>query len=131
MLKGFKTEIKVNEKQQRIIHQSLGICRYLYNSYLAKNQELYQQYKDGLIDKKQSFISAIDFDKYINNEVKVQEGFEWINLCGSKARKKRFVMPKLHIKNSSKVNLIFLDLKRKTNKILNYIFLKIIKLIGK
>lgn len=50
--------------------------------------ELYQQYKEGLIPKEQSFMSANDFDKYINHEIKTQEEFKWIDLCGSKARKK-------------------------------------------
>ena len=88
LLKAYKTEIKVMEIQKQKINQSIGICRWLYNSYLAKNKELYQQYKDGLIDKKQSFMSANDFDKYINHEVKTLEEYIWINSCGSKARKK-------------------------------------------
>ena len=33
-------------------------------------------------------MSANDFDKYTNNEVKVLDDFKWINNCGSKARKK-------------------------------------------
>ena len=88
MLRAYKTEIKPTQSQIQKINQSIGICRYLYNSYLAKNKELYQQYKDGLIDKKQSFMSANDFDKYINHEVKTLEEYNWINSCGSKARKK-------------------------------------------
>ncbi|MCB2289613.1 transposase [Clostridium sp. CS001] len=122
MLKGFKTEIKVEEKHINKINQSIGICRYLYNSYLAKNLELYQQFKDGLIDKKQAFMSANDFDKYINNEVKIQEEFKWIDNCDSKARKKaicnsetafkRFFkgqgkFPKFKKKNKSDVKLYF------------------------
>ena len=88
MLRAYKTEIKPTQKQIQKINQSIGICRWLYNSYLAKNKELYKQYKDGLIDKKQSFMSANDFDKYINHEVKTLEEYIWINSCGSKARKK-------------------------------------------
>ena len=59
--------------------------------YFAKNKELYNQYKNGLISKKEAFIDANDFDKYINNEVKVQNDFKWINTCGTKARKKAIV----------------------------------------
>ena len=88
LLRAYKTEIKPTEQQKQKINQSIGICRYLYNSYLANNKELYQQYKDGLIDKKHSFVSANDFDKYINHEVKTLEEYNWINCCGSKARKK-------------------------------------------
>jgi len=91
MLKGFKTELRVTEIHINKIHQSIGICRFLYNSYLTKNQELYKLYKEGKIDKKQAFMSANDFDKYINNEVKVLDEFKWIDNCGSKARKKAIV----------------------------------------
>lgn len=88
MLKAFKTEINPTEKQKHIIHQTIGTCRYLYNSYLSKNKELYDLFKQGEFDKKQSFMSANDFDKYINNEVKKKEEFQWIDKCSSKARKK-------------------------------------------
>lgn len=88
MLKAYKTEINPNPEQIQKINQSIGICRYLYNSYLAKNKELYELYKQGKLDKKEAFMSANDFDKYINNNVKIQDAFKWINNCGSKARKK-------------------------------------------
>lgn len=88
MKKAYKTEIKPTHKQIEKINQSIGICRWLYNSYLAKNKELYEQYKQGIISKEKAFMSANNFDKYINNEVKVLDDFKWINDCGSKARKK-------------------------------------------
>ena len=88
MKRAYKTEIKPTQKQIEKINQSIGICRWLYNSYLAKNKELYEQYKQGLITKEKAFMSANDFDKYTNNEVKVLDDFKWINNCGSKARKK-------------------------------------------
>ena len=81
-------EIKPTLKQIQKINQSISICRWIYNEYLATNNQLYAQFKEGLIDKKQAFISANDFDKYINNEVKVLDEYSWINNCGSKARKK-------------------------------------------
>ena len=67
-------------------------------------------------------MSTNDFDKYINNEVKVLEEYSWINNCGSKARKKaiqnaetaykRFFkgqskFPKFKKKNKSDVKLYF------------------------
>ena len=88
LLKAYKVEIKPTTKQIQKIEQSIGVCRWLYNEYLSVNNNLYKQYKDGLIDKKQTFKSANDFDKYINNEVKVLDEYSWINNCGSKARKK-------------------------------------------
>ena len=120
--RAYKVEIKPAIKQIQKINQSTGVCRWLYNSYLAKNKELYEQYKQGIIDKKQAFMSANDFDKYINNEVKVLEEYSWINNCGSKARKKaiqnaetayrRFFngqskFPRFKKKNKSDVKLYF------------------------
>ena len=86
--KAYKVEIKPTLRQMQKINQSIGVCRWLYNEYLAINNQLYAQFKEGLIDKKQAFMGAYDFDKYINNEVKVLEEYSWINNCGSKARKK-------------------------------------------
>ena len=88
MHKAYKVEIKPTQEQIQKINQSIGVCRWLYNSYLAKNKELYQMYKDGLIDKKESFMSAYDYDKFVNNKLKTLDQYKWINDCGSKARKK-------------------------------------------
>ena len=122
MKRAYKVEIKPTQKQIQKINQSIGICRWLYNSYLAKNKELYEQYKQGLMPKENSFMTANDFDKYINNEVKILDDFKWINDCGSKARKKsicnaenaykRFFngqskFPKFKKKNKSNVKLYF------------------------
>ena len=68
LLKAFKTEIYPTQSQKQKINQSIGICRWLYNSYLAKNKELYELYKNNKIDKKNAFVTANNFDKYINNE---------------------------------------------------------------
>ena len=122
MLKAFKTEIYPTQSQKQKINQSIGICRWLYNSYLAKNKELYELYKNNKIDKKDAFVTANNFDKYINNEVKILEEYSWINSCGSKARKKaicnaetsykRFFkgqskFPRFKKKNKSDIKLYF------------------------
>ena len=116
MLKGFKTEIRVTKKHISKIHQSIGICRFLYNAYLAKNKELYELYKDGKIDKKQAFISANDFDKYINNEIKILDEFKWINNCGSKARKKAIVNAEMAYKRFFKGQSKFPKFKKRKNQ---------------
>lgn len=87
MLKSYKTEIKPTDEQIRKILQSIGICRWLYNEYIARNNRLYKLYQRGYLDDSQTrFISGYDFDKYVNNELK--KDFPWIAECGSKARKK-------------------------------------------
>ena len=120
--RAYKVEIKPTLSQIQKINQSIGICRWLYNEYISVNNQLYAQFKEGLIDKKQAFMSANDFDKYINNEVKILEKYSWINNCGSKARKKaiqnaetaykRFFkgqsqFPKFKKKNKSDVKIYF------------------------
>ena len=116
MLKGFKTELRVTKQHIAKIHQSVGICRFLYNSYLAKNQELYEKFKNGEIDKKQAFMSANNFDKYINNEVKVLDEFKWIDNCGSKARKKAIVNAEMAYKRFFKGQSKFPRFKKKKNQ---------------
>lgn len=115
-------ELKPTPQQVQKLNQSFGVCRWLYNAYLAKNQSLYQQFKAGEIDKTKAFMSAYDFDKYINHEVKVLEEYKWINTCGSKARKKAMCnaetaykkffkgeakFPKFKKKGKSKVGVYF------------------------
>ena len=116
MLKGFKTELRVTKKHILKIHQSIGVCRFLYNAYLAKNKELYEMYKNDEIDKKQAFMSANDFDKHINNDVKVLDEFKWINECGSKARKKAIVNAETAYKRFFKGESNFPCFKKKKNQ---------------
>jgi len=124
MLKGFKTELRITEKHINKIHQSIGICRFLYNSYLAKNQELYELFKEGKIDKKQAFMSANDFNKYINHEVKVLDEFKWIDNCGSKARKKAIVNAETAYKRFFKGQSKFPRFKKKKNQDVKIYFSK-------
>lgn len=116
MLKAFKTEIKPTEQQKQKINQSIGVCRWLYNSYLAKNNELYELYKNNEIDKKEAFMSANSFDKYINNEIKTLEEYEWINYCGSKARKKAICNAETAYKRFFKGQSKFPRFKKKKNQ---------------
>ena len=60
MIKAFKTEINPTPEQKKLIHQSIGVCRFMYNFYLAHNKEIYE--KDGI------FVSANAFSKWLNNE---------------------------------------------------------------
>lgn len=80
-LRAFKVEIHPTSEQGRKIVQSIGVCRFLYNRYVAKNMLLLQT--------EQKIISANQFDKYVNNELSLE--LPWIKQCGSKARKKFLV----------------------------------------
>ena len=120
--KTFKTEINFSEEQRIQFHQSVGVCRWLYNQYIAKNKEQYKLYVEGKTDKK--FITANDFDKHINNEVKVLEDFAWINVCGSKARKKSIVNAETAFKRFFKGLSKFPRFKKKKNQDVSLYFPK-------
>ena len=91
----------VSSEQRMKIHQAIGTCRFLYNQFIAHNKELYQHYleakealtQQGIASSQQkellpkSSMSGYDFDKYVNNELSHQDGYEWIKKCSSKARK--------------------------------------------
>lgn len=111
--RAYKVELKPTQQQIQKINQSFGVCRWLYNHYLAKNQSLYQDFKNGKIDKKKAFMSANEFDKYINNEVKILDEYKWINDCGSKARKKAICNGELSFKKFFKGQAKFPKFKKK------------------
>lgn len=80
MLVSFKTEINPTYEQKQKINRTIGTCRYIYNFYLAMQQE---RYKHG--DKLQSIT---DFDKWLNNEyLPVHSELSWIKDVSSKAIK--------------------------------------------
>ena len=60
MLKSYKTEINPTQEQQSKINQTIDVCRYIYNFYIAHNKEIYEQEK--------RFLSGMDFSKWLNNE---------------------------------------------------------------
>lgn len=125
MLKAYKTEIDPTDIQKLKIQQSIGVCRYLYNAYIAKNKELYKLYKQGEIDKKDSFISANDFDKYINHNVKILDEYRWINdTCGSKARKKAICNAEIAFKKFFKGESGFPNFKKKKKQNISIYFPK-------
>lgn len=100
MLKSYMTEILPTAKQTNKIHHSINICRWLYNEYIARNKRLYRLYQRGCLDRNQKhFMSAIDFDKFVNNYLKNREEYGWIHECGSKARKKAIVNAETAFKN--------------------------------
>jgi putative transposase len=47
-------------EQMQTINRTIGVCRYIYNFYLAYNREVYEQ--DG------KFVSGKEFSKWLNNE---------------------------------------------------------------
>lgn len=114
MLKAFKTEIAPTIEQKEKIIRSIGIARFLYNQYIAYNKKLYRMYQRGLLDSHQKhFMSANEFDKYVNNKLKIE--LSWINECGSKARKKALVNAEAAFKKFFNGLAGFPQFKKKSN----------------
>lgn len=81
MLRAYKTEIKPTPEQANKINRTIGVCRFIYNLFLSKNEELY---KAG-----EPFMSAMTFSKWLNNEFLPENpSYGWIKEVSSKAVKR-------------------------------------------
>lgn len=79
-MRAYKTEINPTEEQKQIIHQTLGVCRFVYNFYLGHNKEIYE--------KEKRFVSGMEFSKWLNNDFILNNPeYSWIKEVGSKAVK--------------------------------------------
>ena len=115
MLKAFKMELAPTEAQRQKIIRSIGVARFLYNQYIAYNRKLYRMYTRGLLDSKQKhFVTAFDFDKYVNHKLKIE--MPWIGECGAKARKKALVNAEQAFKRFFDGRSGFPNFKKKANQ---------------
>lgn len=81
MLKSFKTEINPTPEQKIKINKTIGVCRYVYNFYLAHNRELYE--------KGERFRTGKGFSVWLNNEfLPNNPEYQWIKEVSSKSVKK-------------------------------------------
>ena len=84
LLRRYKTEINPTFKQKQIINRTIGVCRYVYNFYLAHNREIYETEK--------RFISGMDFSKWLNNEfIPNNPELHWIKDVSSKSVKQKLL----------------------------------------
>ena len=60
MLRSFKTEINPTDEQIIKINKTIGVCRFIYNFYIAHNKELYE---NG-----EKFMTGRAFSVWLNNE---------------------------------------------------------------
>lgn len=81
MLKSFKTEINPTAEQIIKINKTIGVCRFIYNFYIAHNKELYE--------KGEKFMSSRRFSVWLNNEYLPNNPDKiWIKEVSSKSTKK-------------------------------------------
>ena len=57
-LKGYKIEIFPTEEQKEYFERCFSLTRYIYNWALNLENEQYRLYKEGLVEKKDKFLSA-------------------------------------------------------------------------
>lgn len=101
-MRAYKTEIKPNSEQMTKMNQTFGNCRWVYNAYLAYNQEQYE--------KNQPFVSGYDYSKHINHSPDTPE---WLKETSSKATKQAIMNAENAYKNFFKGNAKFPRFKKK------------------
>jgi putative transposase len=79
-LRAYKAEISPTPEQVNKINRTIGVCRFIYNMYLSKNEELHKAEKP--------FMSAMTFSKWLNNEyLPANPSYGWVKEVSSKAVK--------------------------------------------
>ncbi|MDK0693533.1 transposase [Clostridium perfringens] len=78
--RAYKMEINPTDEQKSKIHRTIGVSRFVYNFYIARNKEIYE--------RKGKFVSGMDFSKWLNNEyIPNNQEVKWIKEVSSKATK--------------------------------------------
>ena len=78
--RAYKIEINPTDEQKCKIHRTIGVSRFVYNFYIARNKEVYE--KEG------KFVSGMDFSKWLNNEyIPNNQEMKWIKEVSSKSTK--------------------------------------------
>ena len=109
MLKAYKTELNPTPKQQSKIRQTIGVCRYIYNFYLAHNKEVYAN--------ENRFVSGMDFSKWLNNEyIPNHPEYKWIQSVSTKAVKQAIMNGEKAFKSFFKGKSKFPKFKKKKNQ---------------
>ncbi|WP_156450423.1 helix-turn-helix domain-containing protein, partial [Sporosarcina sp. HYO08] len=93
--------------QRQKVHQTIGVCRYVYNLYLVTAQKHYKEMKKHL--------SGYDFSKWLNN-VHLVENDPWIKKVSSKAVKQSIMNGDRAFKNFFKGKSKYPRFKKKRNQ---------------
>lgn len=117
MLKSFKTEINPTKKQIVKINKTIGICRYVYNFYIAHNKNLYENSGE--------FMSGKSFSVWFNNEyIPNNPDKQWIKEVSSKSIKKSIENGYIAFSNFFKHKSNFPKFKKKNNSDVKMYFVK-------
>jgi putative transposase len=107
----------LNETQKKIFNQTIGVCRYVYNFYIAHNKEVYE--------KEKHFVSGMDFSKWLNNEfIPNNPDYQWIKQVYAKAAKQSIMNAERAFKQFFKGQSGFPKFKKKKNQDVKMYFVK-------
>ncbi len=102
-------EINPTDEQKSKIHQTIGVSRFIYNFYIARNKEIYE--KEG------KFVSGMDFSKWLNNEyIPNNQEMKWIKEVSSKATKQAIMNGDKAFRDFFKKSKGFPKFKKKKNQ---------------
>ncbi|EJT5937794.1 transposase [Clostridium perfringens] len=107
--RAYKIEINPTDEQKCKIHRTIGVSRFVYNFYIARNKEVYE--KEG------KFVSGMDFSKWLNNEyIPNNQEMKWIKEVSSKATKQAIMNGEKAFKDFFKGTKGFPKFKKRKNQ---------------
>ena len=108
--RAYKVELKPTNEQIQVIERTMGVCRYIYNLFIATNRDNYAQATT-------SYMTGYDFSKWLNHEYKSGNPDKlWIWEVSSKAVKKAIMNADTAYKNFLKVRAGFPKFKRRNGR---------------
>lgn len=117
MQKSFKTEIAPTSAQMRKINQTIGVCRFVYNLYIAENKKEYKETN--------RFINGMTFSVWLNNEyIPSHSELEWIKKVSSKSVKKSIMNGEGAFKKFFRKEAGFPNFKKKNRSDVKMYFVK-------
>ena len=103
-------KLKPTSEQIKQIERTMGVCRYVYNLFIAANRD---NYRDGT----RSYMSGYDFSKWLNNDYRnANPGKSWIWEVSSKAVKKAVMNEDTAYKSFMKGRAGFPKFKRRNGR---------------
>jgi putative transposase len=67
MLRAYRYRLYPNKKQRELIHKTIGCCRFVYNYYLNKRIEIYQN--EG---------KTLNYNAYANDLPNLKQQYQWL-----------------------------------------------------
>ena len=108
--KAYKVELKPTSEQIQKIERTIGVCRYVYNLFIATNRNNYRTQSQG-------YMSGYDFSKWLNNNYRESNPDKlWIWEVSSKAVKKSIMNADTAYKNFLKGKAGFPNFKKRNGQ---------------